>query len=423
MKVVPGIVLIFVLFDSTLSFLRTNLFNIGFSVAFSNGTNLDLTSVAKHEDMTRNAILSVAADVLLSTGSSSSSARLRELTIFNESSLIAAYCGTLEQPLVDNLRGAISTVSLTNADVDVTAEAQRAAAHFHSEQFQAGQNRLVEIRTRLVQQIASSNYVQAREECGRLLHGVQDFYSHTNWIENRNMDPYDVLGIPDRNPENIAGQQTRTCDNCDREGTDTYSLNMRAIGGGLMPLELYSCRSNLRSSLEQSGILTSGYYGGAQDENDRVITKPGIKCSHGSPFDSTLNMAAVGGINKDTPFDILSPHYFLYEQAVSMAERASVDILQSIRSEVNDDSKFGPFLGLSTNQDSAQVSSIAYVIDTTGSMSEELPEIQATIPVIREKLMNFTAGLECGTRARYILVPFNDPGMLKTFFFTAFLSN
>ena len=85
--------------------------------------------------MTRKAILSVAADVLLSKGSSSSSARLRELTVFNESSLIVAYCGTLEQPLVDNLRGAIITVSLANADVDVTAEAQRAAAHFHSEQF------------------------------------------------------------------------------------------------------------------------------------------------------------------------------------------------------------------------------------------------------------------------------------------------
>ena len=56
-------------------------------------------------------------------------------------------------------------------------------------------------------------------------------------------------------------------------------------------------------------------------------------------------------------------------------------------------------------------------------MSKELPEIQATILVIREKLMNFTAGLECGTRAGYIFVPFNDPGMLKTFFFTAFLSN
>ena len=414
--VATEVVLICAFFGSADSFLRIRFDNVGPTVAFSNGTALNLTAVAKHEDMTKNALLSVAANILISTVSSRTSAGLRELNVLNESSLIAAYCGTPEQTLVDSLKDAINTVSRANADVDIdVAEFHRAAAHFHSEQFQAGQNRLVEIRIRLVQQITSSNFVQARQECGRLLHGVQDFYSHTNWIENRNMDPYDVLGIPDQNPDNIADQQMRTCINCDRRGGNIYKLNF-AGGDDFYPLELYSCRGNLNSDLEQSRILTSGYYGGTHDENRQAITKPIVKCSHGAPFDRTHNMEAVGGINKDTPFEILSPHYFLHEQAVRMAERASVDILQGIRREVNDDSKFGQFLGLPTNQDSAQVSSIAYVIDTTGSMGEELPEIQATIPVIRETLRNFTAGLECGTRARYILVPFNDPGIHKIIF-------
>jgi len=408
MKVPMGIIWLWVLFGSTHAFLRTNLFNAGFYVAFSNGTALNLTAVAKHEDMTRNSLLSVAADVLTGSGDSRSLARLRALTALNESGLITAYCGTLEQTKVDSFKDAIIAISRANADVDINSESRRAAAHFHSEQFQAGQNRLREIRMRLVQQILSSNFDQARRECGQLLHGIQDFYSNTNWIENRNQDPYDVLGSLTGNPENVAGPQTRTCINCVQSGTDRYN---QIVFKSPTPLPLYMCSNNLENQLEQSEILTSGYYSNVQDGSGDVIQKPSIKCSHGSAFDSTRSMEAIGGINKDTPFDILSPHFFLHDEAVRMAERASVDILQDIRREVSDDSKFGQFLGLSTSQDSTQVSSIAYVIDTTGSMGEELPEIQATIPVIRETLRNVTAGLGCGIRARYILVPFNDPGI------------
>ena len=56
---------------------------------------------------------------------------------------------------------------------------------------------------------------------------------------------------------------------------------------------------------------------------------------------------------------------------------------------------------------------IAYVIDTTGSMTEELPEIQATIPQIRTNLQQYVDSFSGNIQVRFILVPFNDPGNYK----------
>lgn len=65
-------------------------------------------------------------------------------------------------------------------------------------------------------------------------------------------------------------------------------------------------------------------------------------------------------------------------------------------------------MGISVDVVSA---SIAYVIDTTGSMSDELPEIRSTIPQIRARLQQ-DAEINGNANIRYILVPFNNPGTM-----------
>ena len=43
-------------------------------------------------------------------------------------------------------------------------------------------------------------------------------------------------------------------------------------------------------------------------------------------------------------------------------------------------------------------------------MGDELPEIQATIPTIRDSLQQYRESLGDNAEVKYILVPYNDPG-------------
>ena len=131
--------------------------------------------------------------------------------------------------------------------------------------------------------------------------------------------------------------------------------------------------------------------------------KPPGKCSHGGVGDFTSDFNPVGGINKDTKSNRWSPHSYLHTQAADLAVRASIQFLQDIRNAVGD-GLFAKFLDIEQFR-----SSIAFVIDTTGSMREELPEIQASLPRIQQQLEAYEASLGGGVTVDYILVPFNDP--------------
>ena len=373
-----------------------------------------------HGDMTKEAILQVARAILLDNPNSEnagSSSRILSLQRVDESSLITAYHGRKEKSITSNFKSVIKKINDANANVDLRRKEEKLAeAHFDSEQFQTGQNRLVMLRTCVVSSIRMKNFVMARQDTGRMLHTLQDFYSHSNWLENGNLGIYRILGRPDGRPQPIADADQETCSDCSEDGSVVVG---RAIDfftkiTDLLRLydhiesakKFYSCNDNLRDFLSKRGFLTSGYYTGSHHFGGQLITKQRGKCSHGGFLDSTSDLSAKGGINKDSLNEKWSPHYYHHSAAAQMAEEATVDILQEIRKDINNDTLFGEFLGISVN---AVSTSIAYVIDTTGSMGEELPEIQATIPQIRINLQEYaeTNGI---TNIRYILVPFNDPG-------------
>lgn len=54
---------------------------------------------------------------------------------------------------------------------------------------------------------------------------------------------------------------------------------------------------------------------------------PAGKCSHGGPDDESRTMVAKCGINKETPTERLSPHFYLHEQAYLAAIAATTDFL------------------------------------------------------------------------------------------------
>ena len=367
------------------------------------GLDLSRDSALTHKDISRAAILNIAADLLRDNpnpDNPESTSRIATLlSPLNEDSLITAYYGKRQQSLTRTFRNVIEVIGDANAGIDLGEENKNPAAHFNSEEFQAGQNRLVGLRQSIVTQIQMENYDLARTETGRLFHTLQDFYSHSNWIENGNRLPYHVLGRNNERPSNIADRSTQTCRDCE-ESESTFNLRLFSIDLG-RTVRPYICSDNIASTL-----LTSGYHSSQIGANGQGIEKPAGKCSHGGFRDATSDMSSTGGINKDSPFEVWSPHYYLHQEAARVAQQATVDMLQEIRGDVNNDPAFSMYLGLNI----AQAISIAYVIDTTGSMSEELPKIRATIGTIRENLKQYMESFSGPIRVRYILVPFNDPG-------------
>ena len=347
-----------------------------------------------HQDMSRAAILDVAADLLKDNPnpeSQGSSSRIATLPILTEESLVSAYYDGRQRIVENSFKDAIAAINGANADVDLGTENKLDEAHFDSEKFQAGQNRLIEIRQNIVTQILMHNFKIARRETGRLFHTLQDFYSHSNWIENGNRVPYDVLGRLNERPGIIADSDRPTCTDCEED--EIKNINFFDVTS--ITSQQYICQDNIIHDLKRKEILTSGYA-------NRNMIRPAGKCSHGGFLDPESNKPT-GGINKDSPYKIWSPHYYLYEEALNVAQQATTDLLNEIRGDVDNDQLFISYMGLNV-----QTISIAYVIDTSTSMAEELLEIQATIPTIRTDFQQYVGDK---VRVRYILAPFNDPGL------------
>ena len=369
------------------------------------------TGSITHPDITESAILQVVKELLEENPNmedSGSTTRINMLASLTTENLIKAYFGDSSDDLADKFKGAIDEINEANEGVDLGDLQKNAAAHFDSERIQEGKNRVVMHKKRAIIAIMEEDYELARMEIGQMLHTLQDFYSHSNWIEIGNTSPYTVLGDESSEPENIASPTRETCTDC----TQGDKILMVGLFGGAD--YHYECSDNIRSDVNDAHILTSGYYKGQKDKDGNVITKPTGKCSHGGFRDASSDLSATGGINKDSTTPEWSPHADLHSDAAAVAISASRDLLKNIRDEVRNDTKFANFLNINLVKQQT-ISSIAFVIDTTGSMSEELPEIQATIPEIRVFLEEIFAK---NADVKLILVPFNDPGKEYIYYYT-----
>ena len=365
-----------------------------------------------HLDITRDAILQVSADLLRDNPNPDpdidSTVRINALTELTTGNLIDAYFGDSSDEQESRYEDAIEEINDANEETDTGAEGTQAAAHFDSEQLQAGQNRLIMLRELITNNIRSESYTPAREFAGSMLHTLQDFYSHTNWIEMGQGAPNSALGEQGQALQNIASTNMETCTDCTIDGVvvlDPVVFLGSLFQLGQAALFYYRCNNNIIPAVNANQILTSGYYTGQTGIDGNPIPKPAGKCSHGGFGDSSSDLPATGGVNKDSISLDWSPHANLHDAAAAIAVQASVDILQAIRTDVDDDTKFAAFLNLDQVE-----ASVAYVIDTTGSMGEELPQIQATIPSIRVFLESYVESLGGNARVRFILVPYNDPG-------------
>ena len=67
-----------------------------------------------------------------------------------------------------------------------------ALVHFDDESFRGGQLRLQKIKGQISSCMSASNLEGARRALGEAFHTIQDFYSHSNWVETNGP----ILGPP-----------------------------------------------------------------------------------------------------------------------------------------------------------------------------------------------------------------------------------
>jgi hypothetical protein len=89
------------------------------------------------------------------------------------------------------LNGVFST-AVASVDLDPTTK-DMPYAHFDAEKFHESNQRVKEFIANINANLDQKNYNRARELTGQVLHTIQDFYSHSNWIEMGNSDFNRVL--------------------------------------------------------------------------------------------------------------------------------------------------------------------------------------------------------------------------------------
>ncbi|XP_056590951.1 von Willebrand factor A domain-containing protein 7 [Triplophysa dalaica] len=260
---------------------------------------------------------------------------------------------------------AIAETYFSNAAIDLQFMLS-AKHHIDNEAFGEGRDLITQGVATVKAGVQRGSYISARVTLGALCHTLQDFYSHSNWVELGFAAPFSNLIRPDQPLNNLAGPNTQTCRNCNGE----------------------NCGANILPEILQQKKLTSGYFSISSS------TKPAGKCSHGGFFDRTSSAAPTGGINKDT---VSSNHGIYHHRAADLATKATMDILEDIRLATGNQA-FLRLMGL------RQTSVLAFVIDTTGSMSDDIDEAKR----VSFSIIDSRRGTS-EEPSEYVLVPFNDP--------------
>ncbi|MBN3304681.1 VWA7 protein, partial [Amia calva] len=328
-----------------------------------------------HPKITQQAILHKTAEVLSSLAQNQGkvfSLAPKDAENLTPGEVLCEFYG--EKVSASAYERAILTIVFSNVAVDTWGifSSQR---HFDDETFSQGRALIVNGALSVKNKIKAENMISAQLTLGTILHTLQDFYSHSNWVELGYKSPNHFLIQQSEPLSNLAGEKDATCNDCDT-GT---------------------CMDNILQDILTQRKVTSGYF-----SLSPFSTKPRGKCSHGGTFDFTSRSSPKGGINKDSE---TSNHGHLHKDAGDLAVAASVELLEDIRNAVGDD-LFLRFLNLQSP------SALSFVIDTTGSMSNDIEGAKnRAFSIIDSKR---------GTPdepSTYILVPFNDPDfgpVLKT---------
>lgn len=222
-------------------------------------------------------------------------------------------------------------------------------AHFDAEKLIESNVRVIEMTTRTNSAILSGNLAQARHLAAQVLHTIQDFYSHSNWIEMGNRNINTGIGSIEfeRQARVGSGDRNLCLSNCQlvriecANGLKRLANVLRTIKSATSrvikcPIEYYKCDKGNIGVLNK---LLSGFYTTQKLSDGTSVVNPGglMKCNHGGLLDTdSVRQSAQGGINKDAGVYALSPHAHLHLEAARLAELHTEYFFNSIRSKVGD---------------------------------------------------------------------------------------
>ncbi|XP_036372563.1 von Willebrand factor A domain-containing protein 7 [Megalops cyprinoides] len=318
-----------------------------------------------HADITETAVLRVTADVCRAVAHAegrSFSPRSSSAEDLLQECLGSARKGEVSAA---KFKAALNQIYFQNGQIDRDFGSSD-RHHFSSEAFNGGRVIITMGVTNVKANIRHENFQAARENLGRVCHTLQDFYSHSNWIEMGHRSPYVNLIRPEMPILNTADRDTPTCRDCAEK----------------------TCRDNILPQILTDRMLTSGYIGLTSP------FKPAGKCSHGGDRDLTSSRNPRGGISKD---EDTSSHGYLHRAAADAAVSATVQLLEDIRAAAGDNN-FLRLMGITRS------SVLCFVIDTTGSMSDDIAEAKR----VAFSIIDSKKGT-ADEPSSYILVPFNDP--------------
>ncbi|KAK7925739.1 hypothetical protein WMY93_008049 [Mugilogobius chulae] len=322
------------------------------------GFKIIKSPIWSHQEITERAILNVTTHACRAVAEANGLGFTFPASLTLDNVLAACSAKGARKKIARN----ISKMRNKNAAVDLLFLSSK--RHFDDEDFVGGKKLITDGLDAVKASIKKDNMKSARDKLAKILHTLQDFYSHSNWIELGNDKPNSNVISKSDSIGNIADKNRPTCRDCD--GND--------------------CTNNILENILRENILTSGYF----------LTKPigAGKCSHGGFPDTSALFSPKGGINKDTS---TSSHGHLHDKAATVAVAASSELLNDVRGAAGD-REFLRMLGIVSGN------ALCFVIDTTGSMGDDIAAVrEATAEIINKRL---------GTTDEpsvYILVPFNDP--------------
>jgi hypothetical protein len=307
----------------------------------TNGFKCSLGAVGiTHEDMTKQAVKELDAEFFGSTR------------------------------MTRSMKQAMEEIARANAEVD--EDQVNGFKHFDGESFVAGKERLITLTADIKNRLTAGDGMGARRSLGHALHSIQDFYSHSTFIESGRSGALTSLWNPSQALPDVAGPEAPTCKDC----------QFVLLPDGNF---FFDCSSNVITP-----ALSSGYYGG-ENEKPAVTTK----CRHGGPFDS--GPGPRGGINKDTWFQALSEHAHLHGAAAGSAQEATRQFIRDLKGQITQ-RQLELLLGVGPT--------LVMVIDTSSSMGSLLDPLRAqALKLVDSRLSTDQEPL------RYVLVPFNDPSV------------
>jgi hypothetical protein len=257
-----------------------------------------------------------------SDGSAGASHTTITRTAFNNMAQVYWPDYVISRSMID----ARDTISSANAAVD--DDQYHSARHFDAENFDGGQFVLtgtpvgapdtadegdVDLLHQIFWSLDTYSIVDARIALGKALHTIQDFYSHSNWVEMGNLQPHPGLGRVNGTLVYVPMTQD-SCTSCSDP----------------LPNSEDGCNDCDRNIIVQN--LTSGYY----PDEDRSALPTVAKCRHGGPWDTEGALpGSTDGINKDLLDCSWSPHGPKYHiKAVELATLASEQFINDIRDAI-----------------------------------------------------------------------------------------